>query len=396
MFFLRSVLINVFTTALFFLLFISMAFFYRAEIFEFLGSQYLEGLESDLITSKDLDSRFLKTDHEKKIIESVKAADPAVVSIVSSPPESGERSLFPEGVMFDRFPEPEEMVGGSGFIVSGNGFVVTNRHVVEDDSVDYIVLTNDGERYEAEVLDKDTFFDIAILKIDSEKDFEYLEFGDSSAISVGQTAIAIGNALGEFENSVSVGVVSGLSRSITAGGSRGNIVFFDEVIQTDAAINPGNSGGPLMSIDGKVIGVNSALAMGSQNIGFAVPSNIVEPIVASVKETGRIIRPFLGIRYVDINSSLQRQKDLPVDYGILLVKGGSGEPAVSPGTPAEEAGLKEGDIIIEVDGEKVEGRRDFARKIRYKKVGEIMRMKVLRDGEEILTEATLVEAPGGI
>ena len=396
MFFLRSVLINVFTTAVFFLLFISMAFFYRAEIFEFFGSQYLEGLESDLITSKDLDSRFLKTDHEKKIIESVKAADPAVVSIVSSPPESGERSLFPEGVMFDRFPEPEEMVGGSGFIVSGNGFVVTNRHVVEDDGVDYIVLTNDGERYEAEVLDKDTFFDIAILKIDSEKDFEYLEFGDSSAISVGQTAIAIGNALGEFENSVSVGVVSGLSRSITAGGSRGNIVFFDEVIQTDAAINPGNSGGPLMSIDGKVIGVNSALAMGSQNIGFAVPSNIVEPIVASVKETGRIIRPFLGIRYVDINSSLQRQKDLPVDYGILLVKGGSGEPAVSPGTPAEEAGLKEGDIIIEVDGEKVEGRRDFARKIRYKKVGEIMRMKVLRDGEEILTEATLVEAPGGI
>ncbi len=394
----RILLINVILNVLIIVLIALLVFVYRGAIFDYFTAHYLEGLERDTIEEGGLS--FVTVDHERRVVGAVAKADPAVVSVVGIRPSSSAdrspQSLFDE-FFFDPFhqPEREGITGGSGFIVSSEGHVVTNRHVVEDGDFEYAVLTNDGNRYDVEVLDRDTFFDIAILKIISEEEFECLDFDDSNDLKVGQSVIAIGNALGEFQNSVSVGVISGLSRSIVAGGVRGGMEFFDEVIQTDAAINPGNSGGPLINTDGRVIGVNSALAMGSQNIGFAIPSNIVKPIVTSVKETGRIERPFLGVRYLEINSFLQARENLPVDYGILIVSGGANEPAIAPGTPAEEAGLREGDIIMEMNGEKLDERRSFVRKIRQKQVGDTIEMLVIRDGEEFAVTVTLIDAPGG-
>ncbi len=399
----RIILINgIFTVlilTLFILLVSSLVFVYRGQILDHLASYYLAHIESE--HSDEKEATFVTVDHEKRVINAVAKADPAVVSVIgvrSSSAGTRTPDSFFEEFFFDPFFQPErgDVTGGSGFVVSSEGHVVTNRHVVESENVEYAVLTNDGRRHDVEVLDKDPFFDVAVLKITSEEKFEYLDFGNSNDLKVGQTVIAIGNALGEFQNSVSVGVISGLSRSIVAGGIRGGMEFFDEVIQTDAAINPGNSGGPLIDTDGRVIGVNSALALGSQNIGFAIPSNIVTPIVMSVKDHGRIIRPFLGVRYLEINSFLQARESLPVDYGILLVSGATNEPAVTPGTPAEEVGLREGDIIVEMNGEKLDERRSFARKIRQKQVGDSIEMLVLRGDEEFTVNVTLVEAPEGL
>ena len=370
---------------------------YRGPLFEHFASQYLEGIDEDLV-GDEIDTSFTRKDHETRVIEAVDSADPAVVSVLASRTEAPQRERDPFSVFFDPFydPEQEDRVGGSGFIVSPDGYVVTNRHVVEREGLDYSILTNSGEQYDVEVLAQDPIFDIAVLEIHDETsdtpEFEYLTFTDPADLNVGQTAIAIGNALGEFQNSVSVGVVAGLSRSITAGGVGGGQEFFDEVIQTDAAINPGNSGGPLLNSDGEVIGVNVALVVGSQNIGFAIPAHLVEPIVSSVQETGRIQRAFLGVRYIEITPFLQAQEELPVDHGILLIEG-DGHPAVMPDTPADEAGFQAGDIITEIDGEEIRQREQFAHTLRRKQVGESVELVVVRGDEEVTVEVTLRAAP---
>lgn len=389
--FTRLVIVNISITALVLAVVFSAVFFNREHVFDFLK----DGRLQDLTETDDGREVFTGVDYERRVVSAVKEADPAVISVVST--QMVPRGSYP--FFEDNFPSPsrdiegDETVGGSGFIVSSEGHIVTNRHVVDQEGAEYSVLTNDGKRYDVEVLDMDPLFDIAVLKIVSDEKFDHLEFGDSNSLEVGQTAIAIGNALGEFQNSVSVGVISGLSRSIVAGGLRGRAEFFDEVIQTDAAINPGNSGGPLLDIEGRVVGVNTALAMGSQNIGFAVPSDIVMPIVSSVKDLGYISRAFLGIRYVEITPLLKAQKDVGVDNGILLVGGGEGQPAVEPGTPAERAGLEEGDIITHIDGEEIIEIRSFARKIRKKSVGDRVELTVVRSEEIFTVEANLIEAP---
>ncbi|MGM0482651.1 MAG: S1C family serine protease [Patescibacteria group bacterium] len=397
----KTVFINISVTLLTLFVAFLVAFLFREEVFEYVGSYYIEQVE-EMSSEEKRDMPSVGKGHEERVVNAVADADSAVVSVVSTQAVlSGvEQDLHPffEDMLPDTLKEPEEeeVVGGSGFIVSSEGHIVTNRHVVEDDSIDYSVLTNSGEKYDVEVLDKDPVFDIAILKIDSEESFNYLKFGDSEDLDVGQTAIAIGNALGEFQNSVSVGVISGLSRSISAGGLRGRTEFFEEVIQTDAAINPGNSGGPLLNIKGEVVGVNTALALGSQNIGFAVPSHTVKPLVSSVKKTGRIVRAFLGVRYTEITPMLQARENLSVEKGVLLVGGGNDEPAVVPDTPADEAGLKEGDVIVSIDGEELEEPQSFARKIREKKVGETIELEVVRNEERFEIEVPLIEAPANI
>ena len=352
-------------------------------------------------------------EYETQVVAAVAKASPAVVSIVISRDVAVVEQYYEEspGNPFDPFGDlltpfqfrvpqyrqrgiqRQEIGGGSGFLVSPDGMIVTNRHVVDQDDAKYTVFTNDGTKYDAEVVARDPANDLAIIRIQG-SGLPFLELGDSNQLHVGQTAIAIGNALSEFRNTVSVGVISGLSRSIVAGGGQGQPEQLEEVIQTDAAINPGNSGGPLLNLAGQVVGVNVAVALGTENIGFALPVNIAQEVVNSVKETGRIVRPFLGVRYVMITAALQEQNLLPVDHGALLL--GGGEPtelAIVPGSPADTAGLKEGDIILEIDGVALNEERSLAGIIRTKRVGDMVTLKTLRAGEERTVTMTLSETP---
>jgi serine protease Do len=350
------------------------------------------------------------------IVEVVKHTNPAVVSIVITQdvpiieryyedlPANPFNDFFGDDFRSPfRFRTPQyrqngteerEIGGGSGFIVSGDGMIVTNKHVVAQENVEYTVFTNDGTRYTARVIARDPVNDIAVLKIEA-RDLPYLEFGSSADLQIGQTVIAIGNALGEFRNTVSVGVVSGLSRSVVAGNELGGeSEQLENVIQTDAAINPGNSGGPLLDLNGRVVGVNVAIALGSQNVSFALPSDTVKSVVESVQKTGRIVRPFIGVRYTVITPAIKQENNLPYDYGALIVRGEqAADPAVIPGSPADQAGLKEGDIILEADGTRIEANRSLASIINRKQVGDRLRLKVWQNGQERDLEITLHELP---
>ncbi|MEK7554480.1 MAG: trypsin-like peptidase domain-containing protein [Patescibacteria group bacterium] len=348
-------------------------------------------------------------DYEAAIIAAVERASPAVVSVIVTKnlPVLERCRVSPFGNLppefsdffgpFD-FEEPcdtgrkerQEIGGGSGFIVSQDGFIVTNRHVVADEDADYTVLTNDGKKHEARVVARDPIQDLAIVKIESSrKDFPTVALAGSDVVKLGQSAIAIGNALGEFRNTVSVGIVSGLSRAITASGS-GSVERLEGLIQTDAAINPGNSGGPLLNLRGEVIGVNTAVAEGAENIGFAIPVKNVIRDVESVRSTGKISLPFLGVRYILITAELADREKLSVEAG-AIVRGNAEGPGVIQNSPAEKAGVLAEDIIVELGGEKISPERSLASIIAGRRVGETVPVKVLRKGKELTREVTLAE-----
>lgn len=293
--------------------------------------------------------------------------------------------------------EEREVGGGSGFIVTKEGLVVTNRHVVADADARYSIIQSDGTSYDAEVLARDPQLDIAVLKIVPKVEsgtFAYLEFGDSTQLRLGETVVAIGNALAEFRNSVSVGVVSGLSRSIVASDGRGRSEALRDVIQTDAAINPGNSGGPLLNLRGEVVGVNVATSQGADNIGFALPAHVVRSVVESVEETGKIVRPFLGVRYVMIDDELRKANNLPVESGALVIRGERREElAVMPGSPADRAGIRENDIILAVGEEELGAEADLATVLRRQVIDTPISLRVLSQGEEKSVTVTLTAAP---
>ncbi|MDA0207958.1 MAG: trypsin-like peptidase domain-containing protein [bacterium] len=278
-----------------------------------------------------------------------------------------------------------EVGGGSGFIVSEDGYLVTNAHVVSSIDATYTVHLPDGRDFIADVIDRDTMLDIALLKIDGQQ-LPYLTFGDSEQLRLGQSVIAIGNALAEYSNSVSTGVVSGLSRSIIAGDNRGNSELLDNVIQTDAAINPGNSGGPLLNLRGEVIGVNVAVASGSENIGFALPSNTVQMTIESIIENGRVIRPYIGVQYIPVPFA---DIELPVQNGAYV----TGENAILNDSPAAKAGLQEGDIILSVNEDNITQEQSLAILIRRYNVGDKVTLRILRGEDELTTTLTLEEMP---
>ncbi|MDZ7611507.1 MAG: trypsin-like peptidase domain-containing protein [Candidatus Moranbacteria bacterium] len=346
-------------------------------------------------------------EEDSAVVDAVKQASPAVVSIIVTKdvpklddffndPFSNDPFFNPFGSRQERQqPETErrEIGGGTGFIIDKNGHILTNRHVVSDEQADYTVMTNDGEELKAEVLARDQFLDMAFLKVEAKEDLPTIEMGDSDKLEIGQTVIAIGNSLGEFRNTVSKGIVSGLKRNIEAGNQLGRTEALEEVIQTDAAINPGNSGGPLLDLSGQAVGVNVAMAQGAENIGFSIPINQVKDIYQSVKEEGRIIRPYLGVRYVLINEKIQEANNLPVDHGALVIRGEQvGQLAVVPGSPADKAGIEENNIILEVDGRKITEKNGLADIIRKKDVGDKVKLKVWQKGETQEMEATLEES----
>lgn len=354
---------------------------------------------------------------EGTVVEVVKKTNPAVVSIVITRDvpvieryyEEAPGLRNPFGDFFgdnffgpfqfqipqyrQRGTEKQEIGGGSGFLISADGLLITNRHVVAQEGADYTVFTNDGKKYTATVRARDPVNDVAVLKIEA-NNLPFLQFGDSDQLEVGQTSIAIGNALGEFRNTVSVGVISGLARSIRAGDGTGASEQLDQVIQTDAAINPGNSGGPLLNLRGQVIGVNVAVALGSQNVGFALPANLVKSTVDSVQQHGRIIRPFLGVRYIPVTAALKERNNLSVDYGVLISRGETTQDlAITPGSPADKAGLTEDDIILEIDSTRLDEDQSLATLIRQKQVGDTITLKVLSKGQEKTVSLKLEEAP---
>lgn len=343
-------------------------------------------------------------EQDEAVTSVVAEATPSVVSIIiKKQAQVSGRSPYFFDPFFDEFfdipraplplpndTEPREVGGGTGFIVSSDGLILTNKHVVFDDTAEYSVVTSEGHTYPATVLARDPINDIAIIKIEA-SGLRPLPLGDSDALRIGQTVIAIGNTLSEYRNTVTRGIVSGVNRRIEAGGE-GFSEIIESAIQTDAAINPGNSGGPLLNIRGEVVGVNTAINSYGQSIGFAIPINDAKYVVTSVQQHGKIIRPFLGVRYTIINERMARARELPVTYGALIAPGaGRDMVAVVPGSPADRAGIKEGDIILEVNGQKITEYRGLARELARYQIGEEIVLKILRNGSEREIRATLEE-----
>ena len=278
--------------------------------------------------------------------------------------------------------EKQQVGSGSGFIVSADGLIVTNRHVVSDTAAEYTVITNDGQEHSATVLARDPNNDIAVLKMEGSS-LPVLDLGDSDQVKVGQTVIAIGNPLGEFANSVTRGIISGVKREVAAGSARsGRSEQLSGIFQTDAAINPGNSGGPLFNMSGEVIGVNVAMAQGAENIAFALPINQVKRVIEQVKTTGKISTPYIGVRYLILNAEIAKENSLPLEYGALVLRGEKmTDFAVIPGSPADKAGIVENDILLEIDGTKIDEKHQVTSLVAEKNVGDEVTIKVWHKGE---------------
>lgn len=392
---------------------VALVWWKRAEVFHYFASQFLTETKQESGGAEEVKKETTRIiTQEALVVDVVKRADPAVFSIVVSKDVPIVEQYYEEWNPFKDFfggdfggfqipqyrqkgTEKREVGGGTGFLVTKEGLALTNRHVVNDNTASYTALMNNGKKYEVEVVAQDPVLDLAVIRFKNAPPsggFTFLTLGNSDALEVGESVIAIGNALGEFRNTVSVGVISGLSRSITASDTSGKAETLEEVIQTDAAINPGNSGGPLLSLAGKVVGINVAVAQGSQNIGFALPANLTKSSLASVEKYGKIVRPFIGIRYTEITPAIKEKNNLTVDYGALVVRGAnSDELAVTPGSPADKAGIVEYDIILEVDGVKITGEHPLASLIRKKSVGDAVRLKILHKGVEKIVTLALEE-----
>lgn len=388
--------------AVFFGLFVIVFSCFAGVIGGVVGSRYISnGSLSSAINSITQDVKV--TNEESAIIDVADKASPSVVSIVITEEvpvyEDYNYNPYEDNPFLRNFSVPqrrqtgteEQQVGaGTGFIISDAGLIVTNKHVVESEDASYTVIMNDGTKYDAKVLARDTLIDIAFLKIEA-TGLTPLTLGTSSNLKVGQTVVAIGNALGEFSNSVSSGIISGLKRNITAGDTNGaNQEQLNNVIQTDASINLGNSGGPLLNVNGEVIGVNVAVAQDAQNVGFAIPVDVVKDILGRMDEDGKISRPILGVRYLQINEEVQKANNLSVNYGALVQKGSTASAvAVIPGSPADKAGVRENDIILEIDGVKVTTDNGLQAQIASHKLGDQVKLKILRGGQESELTVTL-------
>jgi S1-C subfamily serine protease len=331
---------------------------------------------------------------ESVVIDIVRRVGPSVVTVSE---EISVNAIAPfDFGPFGFFGPPQGEINkkqqdiGSGFIVSNDGLVVTNKHVVSDVGAAYQIVTNNEKKYDVQKIYRDPLNDIAILKIDLEQNkgekLKSIELGDSTNLQVGQFVIAIGTALGEFRNTVTTGVISGLGRGISAGSQyQGFVEELDNVIQTDAAINPGNSGGPLMNSSGQVIGVNTAIAQGGENIGFALPIQVVKDSLKNFNETGQFNRPYLGVSYQIINREVAIRNEIAE---------GAYVERVIEGSAAFDAGVKRGVIITKFNGEKItESKGGLAGIITKKKVGDSITLTIFRDNEIIELKATLEAAP---
>lgn len=298
----------------------------------------------------------------------------------------------------------QEQSAGTGIIISSDGLIITNRHVVPAGTTNVSVTLSDGtELTDVSVVGRTNSsdsLDIAFLKINDKKGEKLMpaKIGDSGKVQVGDEVVAIGNALGQFQNTVTSGIISGYGRSVQASseGTGQNAENLDDLFQTDAAINEGNSGGPLVNMSGEVIGINTAIAGNAQNIGFAIPINDVKGLIEQVMSTGKLQRPYLGVRYIPITADLAYQYNLSVDHGAYIAPSDqTGQPSVVPNSPADKAGLKEKDIITKVDGTTVDQTHSLTALLSQHKVGGHVTLTIVRDGKTLSVPVTLGAAPQG-
>lgn len=322
---------------------------------------------------------------QSDVINVVKNVGPSVVTVSATAPKRQIIQFSP----FSGFTQgttggnPQDI--GSGFVVSKNGLIVTNKHVVSDTSLTYKVETPDGKTYDVKQVDRDPNNDIAVLKVDA-TDLKPVGLGNSDNLQVGQFVVAIGTALGEFRNTVTTGVISGLGRGISAGDQyQGYVEQLDNVIQTDAAINPGNSGGPLLDSSGQVIGINVAVAQGANNIGFSIPINTVKQDLDAYQANGKFpAKAYLGVEYQMLTQQAALLNSVP--QGAYVVN-------VVAGSPAEKAGIQTGDIIYKVDGAQIDDKSGgLAKIIAGKKVGDALSLDIWRNGSQTTVKVTLSEA----
>lgn len=339
------------------------------------GSLNGDGNEAASFDTVKDDGNLIVTENEQDIASLVQKVSPSVVSIVTTVESAG-------------FGGQTGQAAGTGMIVSKDGYVMTNKHVI-DDASSVTVITSNGKTYQdVSVLGSDPLNDVAFLKIKGVKNLPAVTLGDSKTVRTGQQVVAIGNALGQYQNTVTTGIISGLGRPVIAGDETGaNAESLSDLLQTDAAINQGNSGGPLLNLQGQVIGINTAVAQDAQSIGFAIPIGATKGMLKHLIETGKLKRAIIGVQYVSITPEVKAEYDLPVSSGDYITAG-SGR-AVQPGSPAAKAGLKAKDIITKVNGQSVGPGKSVSTLIGEFRPGDTVTLTILRDGKSSTVEVTL-------
>lgn len=341
---------------------------------------------------------------KSNVIETVKKVMPAVVSItITQSVREVEKELSQLPKRRGKQKEitvPEDKIdahgmvqvgGGSGFIVNAKGIILTNKHVLVGNGAHHTITLSTGESYDGEIVARDPVNDVAIFKIKTDKPLPIVALGDSTKLELGQTVLAFGNALGIFQNTVSAGIVSGLSRSVSAyADPNATPQEMRGLIQTDAAINPGNSGGPLVDIFGRAVGINAAVVSGAQSIAFAIPIHAATRDLEDLEHFGRIRRPLLGLRYITINDDLQIRLKLPINYGAFVTEEHPTNAAVTPEGPAAKAGIKDGDIILSWNDKKVTAHTSIPDYLDMCSVGDTITIRLLRPSENKEHTVTVV------
>lgn len=350
--------------------------------------------KDDLADAKLGQSKKIVSNQSRLISQIAKSVGPSVVSI-NVDISGTSRDFF-------GFAAPEsERAAGTGIIISDDGYVVTNRHVVPEGTTRVSVTLSDGsELKDVSVVDRTSqndSLDVAFLKINNTQghDLKAAELGDSSKVQVGDDVVAIGNALGQFQNTVTSGIISGFGRSVQAAGGDGSSAEnLDNLFQTDAAINEGNSGGPLVNLNGQVIGINTAVAGNAQSIGFAIPINDVRGLIEQVLQKGSFARPYLGVRYISLTADLAKQFKLSVDEGAFIAPADDRfSNSVQPGGPADKAGLKQNDVITAVDNKKVDQSHSLTSRLSPHKPGDRVTLTVVRGNKTLHITVRLGSRP---
>ena len=345
---------------------------------------YLVGKKNT--TSSSIDNSRKTVVKEGEVIADVaQNVGPSVVSVITKLNATVQSDFFGSQTR-------TQQAAGTGLIIDSSGYILTNKHVVPSGTTNLGIITSDGTQYkDVELIGRDPMNDLAIIKVKNPKNFVAANLGDSDSVRVGQKVIAIGNALGQFQNTVTSGIISGIGRPIEASdGSGTNTEQLTNLFQTDAAINSGNSGGPLLNYNGEVIGINTAVAADAQNIGFSIPINEAKGIISSVKETGKLSKPFLGVKFLTLSPATASQLEISVTKGAFVdTEAGS----IVSGSPADKAGLKPGDIITHVNDIELNERTQLTSAIARFKVGDSITLKIIRDGKKIQDKVVLAEAP---